>query len=216
MKVEAVRAQDGNVYAVRDQGEYDLWSTAYFGGAQIAELRVFNYSIGGNPSGLAGVGADRLDTNLNVANNLVDEEMTVYGIALQVERFTRARGAATAHTLSLATLVRLEEGTLFSFFSGGEKPFAEGLITWFPEGGGIYGTSVVANAEILDNGVPTPASARAWRHEIKVRRLEKLWGSFRFEHGALLGLVAGGGTMAVADAAGIKVRLLGIRARGVQ
>jgi hypothetical protein len=214
MKVEAIRAKDGGVYAVKDQGEYDLWSTAYFNSAQAAEMRVFNYSIGQAPSGLAGINADRLDTNLNVANNLVDEEMTVYGLAILPHRFNRARtgiGVGSAlYVLTLADLIRIEEGTLFSFYSGGEKPFAEGLITWFPEGGGIYGTSVVANAEILDNGVPTPASARAWRHEIKVRRLEKLWGAFTFPHGAMA-LVMG-----ATGSAGFKVRLLGIRSRGVQ
>ena len=218
MKVEAVRAQDGNVYAVRDQGEYDLWSTAYIGGAQVAQSRVFNYSIGGNVSGLAGVAADRLDTNLNVANNLVDEEMTIYGIAVQAERFNRNRAGAgvgsTAFVTTLAALIRIEEGTLFSFYSGGEKPFAEGMITWFPEGGGFYGSSIVANTEVLANGVPTPASARAWRHEIKVRRLEKLWGAFTFDHGALTAVA--GGAMAATDSVGLKVRLLGLRARGVQ
>lgn len=225
MKVEAVRAQDGNVYAVRDQGEYDLWSTAYLNGAQNAQLRVFNYSIGGAPSGWQNVvNADRLDTNLNVANNLVDEEMTIYGIAIQPERFTmaisRGAGAGTDFVLPLADYMALEAGTLFSFYSGGEKPFAEGLITWFPEGGGIYGCTDVNNTEILANGVPTPASARAWRHEIKVRRLEKLWGAFTFEHGALVMAVliaqqAGGGLTANSRL-GVKVRLLGIRARGVQ
>jgi len=219
MKVEAVRAQDGNVYAVRDQGEYDLWSTTFFGLAQAAQLRVFNYSIGGPPSGFPGVAADRLDTNLNVANNLVDEEMTIYGIALQVERFMPIRAAAgygsTAYVMTLGTMVRIEAGTLFSFYSGGEKPFAEGMITWFPEGGGIYGATDVNNTEILANGVPTPASARAWRHEIKVRRLEKLWGSFTFEHGALALGTAPGNVIAT-DSVAVKARLLGIRARGVQ
>jgi len=212
MKVEAVRAADGQVYAVRDKGEYDLWSTAFIGTAQAAELRVFNYSIGQIPSGGAAA-ADRLDTNLNVANNLVDEEMTIYGIAIQVERFAMARQIAGANqnTLTLADMIEIEAGTLFQFFSGGEKPFAEGMITWFPEGGGIYGTSVVANAEVVDNGVPTPASARAWRHEIQVRRLEKMWGSFTFPHGALA-LAVGLG----AHVLPMKARLLGIRARGIQ
>jgi len=215
MKVEAIRSKDGGVYSVKDQGEYDLWSTAYIQIAQAAEMRVFNYSIGQAPSGIAGVNADRLDTNLNVANNLVDEEMTVYGLAIMLQRFNRSRGAAggigfTAYTLTLADMIRIEEGTLFSFYSGGEKPFAEGLVTWFPEGGGIYGTSVVNNAEVLDNGVPTPASARAWRHEIKVRRLEKLWGAFTFPHGALALNIGALGSV------GCKVRLLGIRSRGVQ
>jgi hypothetical protein len=214
MKVEAIRSKDGGVYSVKDQGEYDLWSTAYMMNTQAAEMRVFNYSIGQQPSGLAGINADRLDTNLNVANNLVDEEMTVYGLAIMVQRFNRVRTGAgvgsVAYTLTTADLIRVEEGSLFSFYSGGEKPFAEGLVTWFPEGGGIYGTSVVANTEILDNGVPTPASARAWRHEIKVRRLEKLWGAFTFPHGALA--ILPGATSSV----GLKVRLLGIRSRGVQ
>jgi len=215
MKVEAIRSKDGGVYSVKDQGEYDLWSTAYISSVQAAEMRVFNYSIGQAPSGLAGINADRLDTNLNVANNLVDEEMTVYGLAIMLQRFNRARTAAligsVLYTLTLADMIRIEEGTLFSFYSGGEKPFAEGLVTWFPEGGGIYGTSVVNNAEVLDNGVPTPASARAWRHEIKVRRLEKLWGAFTFPHGALALF-----NMGALGSLGCKVRLLGIRSRGVQ
>lgn len=217
MKVEAIRAQDGSVYAVRDQGEYDLWSTAYFVGNQNAQLRVFNYSIGGNPSGWNAVNADRLDTNLNVANNLVDEEMTIYGIAIQPERFTMAAvrvSSGVDYTLTLADAIRVEAGTLFSFYAGGEKPFAEGVVTWFPEGGGIYGATNVNNTEILANGVPTPASARAWRHEIKVRRLEKLWGAFTFEHGALS--LPGVAPIGTGTRLGVKVRLLGIRARGVQ
>lgn len=216
MKVEAIRAKGGEVYSVKDQGEYDLWSTSYINTTQAAELRVFNYSIGQPVPGLANnVNADRLDTNLNVANNLVDEEMTIYGVAIMAQRFNRIRQAvggvgSAQYVLTMADLIEVEEGTLFSFYSGGEKPFAEGLITWFPEGGGIYGTSVVANTEVLDNGVPTPASARAWRHEIKVRRLEKLWGAFTFPHGALALAMGATGSL------GLKVRLLGIRSRSVQ
>ena len=118
----------------------------------------------------------------------------------------------------MADLVRIEAGTLFSFYSGGEKPFAEGMVTWFPEGGGIYGATDVNNTEILANGVPTPASARAWRHEIKVRRLEKLWGAFTFEHGALALPNLGAVVTAPAGLAreGVVTRLLGLRSRGVQ
>jgi len=209
-EMTAIRGSDGKLYVPKDEGEYDLWSMVVIAVAQAQELRSFSYSIGGGiPGGAAAAVATRLETNMHVNNQLVDESMTVYGNCLQFGRYSPAgvTGVA-AYTPTFADMFQLEAHCVFSFHVGGEKPDAEGKITWFGEAGGWAGFSNVNLAEIIANNVPTPASARIVRYTVDVGRVQKFWGLFSFPRGAITANM-GGPVLAWH-------RLLCVRARGVQ
>jgi hypothetical protein len=209
-QIQGIRGAGGDVKLIRDVGEYDVWSSAVFGKAQSADLYIFSYALGGAIAGAPAVTATKAETNLNVANAFVDESMNVYGIAIQICRQTPAvfNGGTSAYDTVLADLLSIEAGTHFGFYIGGDKPFAEGKLTWFAEAGGFYGSA--GNVLLYSNNVPTPASARVWKYTLPIGRIEKFWGRFEFPRGPLaLGGVTGANVQ-------VLCRLLGVRTRGVQ
>jgi len=214
-QVKGIRGADAQVKTLKDLGEYDVWSKVCLGTLQAGELLPFAYGVGGQVPGSANaVVANKLDTNLRVANQFVDESMSVYAIALQVERVTAQAfqtGAppAASYTTTLADWEQIETYTLFRMHVGGDKPFAEGMVSWFPEAGGPAGMTQVNNAEIITNGVASPYSARRWDLKLPIGRIEKFWGEFSWLRAQLV--IAGAGARI-----GIITRLMGVRARGVQ
>lgn len=204
--VRGVRGADGAVRSIKDVGEYDVWTTIVTAAAQVNELQGFTYAVGQNVSGTA-VGSTKLDTNLRSPGNFVDESMNVYAITHEILPFTViAFNPAAGYFPVTADLKDIMSKTLFRFYVGGEKPFAEGLLQWFPQAGGISGFSVVNNDFAINNGVPTPASARKWAFTLPIGRIETFRAEFQYPRGAL-------------NCAGIVahvIRLMGVRARGVQ
>lgn len=218
-QVKGIRGADAQVKTLKDLGEYDVWSKICLSTLQAGELLPFAYGVGGNVPGsgaAAGTVANKLDTNLRVANQFVDESMSVYAIAIQIERVTapafQAAGMGGAsYTTTLADWEQIEAHTLFRMHVGGDKPFAEGMICWFPEAGGPAGSTQVNNAEIITNGVATVHSARKWDLKLPIGRIEKFWGEFSWLRATLVLAGAAGGCRV-----GVITRLMGVRARGVQ
>lgn len=212
-QVKGIRGADAQVKTLKDLGEYDVWSKVCIATLQAGELLPFAYGVGGNvPGSFAAIVANKLDTNLRVANQFVDESMSVYAIALQIERVTAAgfTNLGASYTTTLADWEQIEAHTLFRMHVGGDKPFAEGLVSWFPEAGGPAGATQVNNAEIITNGVATVHSARKWDLKLPIGRIEKFWGEFSWLRATLV--IAGGPNARV----GLITRLMGVRARGVQ
>jgi hypothetical protein len=211
-QIQGVRTAGGDVKLIKDVGEYDVWSSALFGKTQAADLYCFSYSLGGAVAGFPAITATKAETNLNVANAFVDESMNIYGIAVQITRFQPpaydSAGGPAAYLTNSADFGLIEMATHFGFYIGGDKPFAEGKLTWFGEAGGVYGFDPVF--AVMANNVPTPASARVWKYTLPIGRIEKFWGRFEFPRGPLaLNCLA---TQHVQ----VLVRLLGVRTRGVQ
>lgn len=206
-QITGIKGADGTIRTIRDEGEYDVWSTVVVSKTQATDLFFFSYSIGGAVPA-TGATATRLETNLHVNNQFVDESMNVYGIALQFGRWSPKRLTKEANDTAVVTadLFQLEAYTLFSFFVGGDKPFAEGKVTWFGEAGGWYGHDT--SQAIVANNVPTPASARVWsmKYSLPIGRIEKFWGVLAFP----------GGALSLTNPVVAVCRLLGVRARGVQ
>ena len=172
-QIQGIRTAGGDVKLIKDVGEYDVWSSAIFSQAQNADLYIFSYALGGSIAGAAAVTATKGETNLNVANAFVDESMNVYGIAIQPLRETPSvfqgvalpgPSGAIGHILTLADYLNIEACCHFGFYIGGDKPFAEGKLTWLAEAGGLWGggNGGTAPAGVLANNVPTAASARVW------------------------------------------------------
>jgi hypothetical protein len=216
--VKGIRGADAQVKTIKDVGEYDLWSKIVIRNAQAGELLAFSYQVGGIVSGSLGVGANKLDTNMRTTGQLVDESMAVYGIAIQVERETglrfQAAGAPGGYNIIPQDYAEIEMDTLFRFMVGGEKPFAEGLVTWFAESGGIWGSLGAGAGALLTNNVPTYASLRKWEYKLPIGRIERFWGEFSWPGNAPVIAVFPAAT-GIAGMVGIIVRLVGVRARGV-
>ncbi len=211
-QVKGLRGADGAVRTLKDVGEYDVWSTVILPKTPAGELQAFSYGVGGtvSGSGAAGAGAvtaNKQETNMRTPNQFVDESMNVYAVAIQVCPYTKSAysaGKADA-TLTLASHQIIESDVLFRFHVGGDKPFAEGRVTWFPAGGGLYGTVVGASINIVNN-LPTHAAIRRWEYTLPIGRVEKFWGEFSVPRASA----------AMSENAAVVVRLLGVRARGVQ
>lgn len=221
--VKGIRGADAQVKTIKDVGEYDLWSKIIVNNAQAGELLAFSYQVGGIVSGSA-VNANKLDTNMRTTGQLVDESMAVYGIAIQIERVTAPRFQAVAlpYLTQAGDFLSLEMATLFRFMVGGEKPFAEGLVTWFAESGGAWGVSsgiagaggLIGSIDFMCNNVPTYASLRKWEYKLPIGRIERFWGEFSWP-GSAPAIGAFPAATGTAGRIGIIVRLVGVRARGV-
>lgn len=220
-QVQGFRTAEGDIQLIKDVGEYDVWSSVVAMNGQSAPLIFFSYGFGGNiPGAPNNARATRLETNMYVPNQFVDESMNVYAIALTISRLTPGPLLDTTvpptpdYTAIYPDFIDIEAKTLFGFFVGGEKPFAEGRVTWFAEAGGFYGFTTGTNTDIIANNVPTPASARVWKYTLPISRVMKFWGQLDFLRGPL---VLGTGTEPpVVPGIEIVCRLLGVRTRGVQ
>lgn len=216
-QVKGIRGADAQVRSLRDVGEYDVYSMIVVDNAQTGKLFAFAYQVGGQVPG-TGITATELETNMRVPNQFVDESMSVYGIAIMVHRATvddfQASDPQVTYTTTLDDFREIEAYTHFTMHVGGDKPFAEGYVTWFGEGGGIYGMSNANNGEVLANNVPTIAAVRRWEYKLPIGRIEKFWAEFEW--------LRGGPTIdtfpesATHGAVAITTRLLGVRARAVQ
>jgi len=224
-QVKGIRGADGVVKTLKDVGEYDVWTHIIVSSGQQGELLGFTYQVGGIVSGTQGVNATKLDTNMRVASQFVDESMSVYAIAIQIERLTRAlfQNPVTEELGKLpyqATyddFKQMEAHTLFRMHVGGDKPFSEGMLTWFAEAGGLYGATATSGEDIVANNVPTIASARKWDFKLPIGRIEKFWCELLWPGGnPTFGVFPQSPTADVAGKIGVLVRLLGVRARGVQ
>ncbi len=218
-QVKGIRGADAQVRSLKDVGEYDVWTTIVIQNAQAGELMGFAYSVGGTVAGTA-VNATKIDTNMRVANQFVDESMSVYAVAAQIKRLTEAAFQQTpafgTFTATLADFEAIETHVLLRLHVGGDKPFAEGLLTWFPEAGGLAGMSQVNNAELISNNVATPASARRWEYKLPIGRIEKFWAEMSCPRvGPAITLHPGSAGMQNGRV-GLIIRLLGVRARSVQ
>jgi hypothetical protein len=225
-QVKGIRGADGVVKTLKDVGEYDVWTHIIVSDDQQGELLGFTYQVGGIVSGTGGVNATKLDTNMRVASQFVDESMSVYAIAIQIERLTRAvfqvhTGSPVDQYPYQATyrdFKEMEAHTLFRMHVGGDKPFSEGMLTWFAEAGGLYGSTALSGEEIVANNVPTIASARKWEFKLPIGRIEKFWCELQWPGGSpSFGLFQGfSPPSADHGRVGVYIRLLGVRARGVQ
>jgi hypothetical protein len=228
-QVKGIRGADGVVKTLKDVGEYDVWTHIIVSSGQQGELLGFTYQVGGIVSGTAGVNATKLDTNMRVASQFVDESMSVYAIAIQIERLTRAvfqdlsivppevaPGSKKPFQATYRDFKEMEAHTLFRMHVGGDKPFSEGMLTWFAESGGLYGSTAQSGESIIANNVPTIASARKWEFKLPIGRIEKFWCELIWPQGSPTFSVFPDSAPAVPGRVGVYVRLLGVRARGVQ
>lgn len=186
------QSDDWPVGTVKDIGPYPVWSTALLceNGAWDNDsrrtIRFFCYHIGGLVSGAqTALSATRLETNMNVANQFVDERMNITNIELVIPRVAMATyqiNPKTGHyAVSDEDLQSLVAETHASFYVGGDKPFAECVLA---QKSLRTVDSVIGNPEMGDilEGVGgwVARIADFSDHPLPVGRIEKFWGELNW------------------------------------
>lgn len=186
MSANAMRKQ------LADVGQYPLYSTVVVAVAQAVDLRLFSYKLGDAlPGGGAGVVATELETNLEVSGQLGSGAMRIESIGLSWWAYAPAAiTGVAAYTSTLADLQRFDAHAMFRFEVNG-KVFQHGRFTMFPAGHGVYGYSVVNNAEVLSNGVPTFQARTMLRDPIELGPTDSFVGILRFPRGAITANLGG-------------------------
>ena len=210
--VKGLRGPDSQVRALKDVGEYDLYSAVCVQNTQAGELRAFAYGASQVVPATA-VPSTAMETNMRTPGQLVDESMLIYGVAIKIHRMSPAifQAFAADYVAVLNDFLSIECHTYFTLHVSGDKHFAEGHTTWFGEGGGISGFSVANNAEILNNNVPTHGAIRRWEYKLALGRINSFYGSFMWPNGApAIALMPG---QQVNGRVLITTRLVGVRAR---
>lgn len=138
-------------FVLEDVGPYAVWSTVLL--SEVPEKSVqdqlreserrstgsifFSYSVGGQvPGAYRQLQATRLETNLNVANQFVDEWMDVESIDLVIPRVSLAvyqiNPSGGAYKVTEDDVASLTAMASVRFCCGGEKPFAEATLAHRP------------------------------------------------------------------------------------
>lgn len=161
----------GDIVAVRHVRE-PLKSTVLIDGdCPSGELIAFSASIGAPMSGAGSIDivSTNADTNLHVANQLVDETMSVREIWFEIPHVAQARfqrplpcGKRQDYHVDYQGVRQILDLTTLSFFVGGERPFLRQLLS-----AAIKGPE--AAAETLWRGV------FKLKHPVEIRRIEKFW-----------------------------------------
>lgn len=132
---------------IEDVGPYPVWSTVLLSempekstedqlrerGRRGTGSIFFSYSIGGQvPGAYRQLAATRLETNLNVPNQFVDERMSVESIDLVIPRVSLAayqiNPSGGVYLVSKQDVMSLAAEASLSFYCGGDKPFAEAVL----------------------------------------------------------------------------------------
>ena len=177
------------ICAIKDVGTYSVYSTlllseALWRGERPHETRWFCYSIGqqvpGSPRTMA---ATRLETNLPVANQFVDEGMSITQIELVIPHVALAdyqiNPEAGPYKVTEEDVASLMASAYVGFFAGGEKAFVEAVLMDLP----------TISVEELSDQLPESGFSyegvggwimRLQKNEdtpLNIGRIEKFWGA---------------------------------------
>lgn len=192
------------VYVLKDIGPYPVWSTALLSTppavpaedgsskiARITDAMFFCYSIGGNVWGASkSTPATRLETNIRVANQFVDESLALSSVDLIVPRVAlpwyQHNPAAGPYVVTEQDIASLAAYGVANFYCGGDKPFVEAPLA--------HRAAVpVTPDKLRDPDLKSiVAHAGGWifrlaeflpEQPLRIRRIEKFWGTLAFPHG---------------------------------
>lgn len=158
-------------FDLADFGPYPLWSTARLAKTQQQPITYFNYAIGAAFTGGGGAIATKWETNILNGNGQLGaaEEMLIYSLRIIVPS-----------TIVLADFQVLERNVYTALYIAIQKPAAEGQLSFFPAGGGIYGVTQAQAAELWTNGVPQSAAARVFATPHYLNGLVNFWAQQEF------------------------------------
>lgn len=147
---------------ITDFGPYPIYSTATLSKTQQSEITYFQYASGGQKPGSTST-ATKLDTNLRQASQLDPSgEMLIYSMRIEV---TPSEGGSATPTISSTTLDDMNQlvGKIYNSLQiSTEKPLSEGPLTFYPQGGGIFGVTTQTESENWTNGQPQATASRVY------------------------------------------------------
>lgn len=181
-------AKLGSVWAIKDEGPYQIYSTILLPdllsgtSSESGRDRIFfGYSIGGQvPGAAASFPASRLETNMRVASQFVDETMRIRSIDLAIPCVSRAEyqidPAGGPYTVSEKDVAAIAATYHSAFYVGGDKPFVESNLHYqpferrgkLPQRDGyffLHGGGWITRLGEFDK-----------KRELPVGRIEKFWG----------------------------------------
>jgi hypothetical protein len=193
----SLKLPNGQTYTFSDWGDYEIYARAEFAGGQAQDIILFQ-AVESNdlPGGLAAQ-ATLLDSNLEQPSSLpVDNQMVVMSIQIKPDEANSLDGTAPGTVDPEATSTagwlkwqNVFQNTFFTFTLSRSKPFAEGPISSFPCGGGLYlqstTTDTTAEAYNMSNGFPSAISARLLALPIWIGTMQTFRGKYKFPRGAL-------------------------------
>jgi len=217
-----IKLPSGQSYTFSDWGDYEIFSRAQFAGDQAQDVILFQAVESNDLPGGTGAQASLLDTNLEQPSSLpVDNQMVVMSIQIKPDEADASDSTTPGTVTQEATTgagwlkwLNVFSNTYFSFTLSRSKPFAEGPISSFPCGGGLYaqatGPDGVAEAYNVQNGFPSAISARLLALPIWIGTMQTFRGKYKFPRGAL-----GAGATPADSVVGLTTYLYGPRQRPV-
>ncbi len=186
---------------IEDVGSYAVWSTVLLSEMpekstqdqlREAERRqtgaiFFGYSVGGQvPGAYRQLAATRLETNLNVSNQFVDERMNVESIDLVIPKVSLAvyqiNPSGGVYVVSESDVESLATEASLRFNCGGDKPFAEATLAHRPiVAVGLEEPKDPTISTILRHtGGWIVRFAEFKKNPLPIGRIEKFWGELLF------------------------------------
>lgn len=186
---------------IKDVGPYPVWSTVLLSempekstedqlrehGRRGTGSIFFSYSIGGQvPGAYRQLAATRLETNLNVPNQFVDERMSIESIDLVIPRVSLAvyqiNPSGGVYVVSEQDVVSLAAEASLSFYCGGDKPFAEAVLA-HRQVVNVRDVSKEPTFETIlghDGGWIVRFAEFGKNTPLPIGRIEKFWGELLF------------------------------------
>lgn len=126
--VPVVRTPHDVLRSIMDVGDGSLYSTVLLSGGA-SEFIAFSYCVGGLISGSDGVSASQLHTNMRVANQLVDETMSMMQLSWHIPPIANAsyQRDHQPYSITFEDLAEFVWNTVVRFYCGGDRPFVEFL-----------------------------------------------------------------------------------------
>ena len=149
-------------FDLTDFGPYPLWSSAIYSTTQSSLMTFFQYARGSpKPGAAAGTNGPKLDTNIESAAGPLSasDEMLIW--SMRIEFFPSITSSAAA-AIAIADMRELTYKPYTALYIAISKPASEGPVTFFPQGGGVYGATTQNAAEHWTNGVPAATAGRVY------------------------------------------------------
>lgn len=210
---DALELPSGDVFTFSEWGDFPIWSRVEFDAGLGNDVLAFGYTESQDiPGGASNAQATLYDTNMDEPGQLpVDQTMVVMSIQIrfdesQSDNDTENGKVVQADTPSEGLLkwANLVQNMLFQFTITNQKPMAEGPLTEFPTGGGLYlqqggaqglpatpspttapTPGVLGAAYDVNNGFPTAEAARLLALPLRIGTLQPFKGRFKPARGTV-------------------------------